>query len=128
MLSSSVLLLLAAGSAVLAQSNGCQPGYEFGTDTVLFTTPYTYAQVMSIIGSYKNLTWSGNPDDTVTLDGVRFFPLTLSSLFLPYLPSIPITLSRHPESAPDPLSPSHLLPTNFKPNSPTIPSIQPVRT
>lgn len=24
---------------------------------------------MSIIGSYKNLTWSGNPDDTVTLNG-----------------------------------------------------------
>jgi len=83
MLSSSVFLLLAAGSAALAQSNGCQPGYEFGTDTVLFTTPYTYAQVMSIIGSYKNLTWSGNPDNTVTLDGVRFFLLP-SFPFSPY--------------------------------------------
>ena len=25
--------------------------------------------VMSIIGSFKNLTWSGNPDNTVTLNG-----------------------------------------------------------
>ncbi|KAI9879537.1 MAG: hypothetical protein M1830_006114 [Pleopsidium flavum] len=66
-------VLLAAGG-VLAQhnastSNGCSDGYFPGTDTVIYSVPYTYAQVMSIIGSYKNLTWSGNPDNTVTLNG-----------------------------------------------------------
>ncbi|MCJ1245069.1 hypothetical protein MMC30_002270 [Trapelia coarctata] len=91
MRSLATLLLLATGSAVLAQSSGCQPSYSFGTDTVLFTTPYTYAQVMSITGSYKNLTWSGNPDDTVTLDGVRFTPSTSSSspLSTPFSPLTP---------------------------------------
>lgn len=49
--------------------DGCIDGYSAGTDTVLFTVPYTYTQVLSIIESYKNLTWSGNPDDTVTLNG-----------------------------------------------------------
>ena len=48
---------------------GCVPGYSAGTDTVLYTVPYTYTGVLSIIGSFKNLTWSGNPDDTVTLNG-----------------------------------------------------------
>ena len=63
-----------AVGVVLAQTNGCMSGYTPGTDTVLFTTPYTYQQVMSIIGSFKNLTWSGNPDNTVTLDGVDAYP------------------------------------------------------
>jgi len=80
---SPIAFLLTAASAVLAQSNGCEPGYSFGTDTVLYTTPYTYSQVLSIIGSYKNLTWSGNPDDTVTLDGVRFSPFTTFSALFP---------------------------------------------
>ncbi len=44
---------------------GCVNGYSAGTDTVLYSVPYTYAQVMSIVGSFKNLTWSGNPDNTV---------------------------------------------------------------
>lgn len=47
----------------------CTPGFTPGSDTVLYTTPYTYSAVLSIIGSYKNLTWSGNPDSTVTLNG-----------------------------------------------------------
>ncbi|KAK5002417.1 hypothetical protein LTR16_006643, partial [Cryomyces antarcticus] len=49
--------------------NPCIPGYTAGSDTVIFTTPYTYAQVMSIIGSYQNLTWSGSPDGSVSLNG-----------------------------------------------------------
>lgn len=49
--------------------DGCVHGYSAGSDTVLYTVPYTYTKVLSIIGSYKNLTWSGNPDDTVTLNG-----------------------------------------------------------
>lgn len=40
-----------------------------GHDEVLFTVPYTYAQVLTIIGSFKNLTYQGNPPDTVTLNG-----------------------------------------------------------
>ena len=36
---------------------GCVDGYTAGTDTVIYTVPYTYEQVLSVIGSYKNLTW-----------------------------------------------------------------------
>ena len=50
-------------------ANGCDDGYFPGTDTVIFTTPYTYQQVMSIIGSFKNITWSGSPYNSVTLNG-----------------------------------------------------------
>lgn len=51
--------------------DGCVDGYSAGSDTVLYTVPYTYSQVLSIIGSYKNLTWSGNPDNTVSLNGTN---------------------------------------------------------
>ncbi|KAH6675154.1 hypothetical protein B0J14DRAFT_665549 [Halenospora varia] len=74
MKASTFLPALAGASVVLAQHNtsspnGCNYGLAPGTDTVIFTTPYTYRQVMSIIGSFKNLTWSGSPDNTVTLNG-----------------------------------------------------------
>jgi hypothetical protein len=36
---------------------------------VIFTVLYTYAQVMSIIGDYQNLTWSSSPAGSVTLNG-----------------------------------------------------------
>ncbi|KAL3417217.1 hypothetical protein PVAG01_11217 [Phlyctema vagabunda] len=62
-------IVVGAASLVQAQSNGCPDGYTYGNDTVLFTVPYSYPQVMSIIGSYGNLTWSGNPDGTVALNG-----------------------------------------------------------
>ncbi len=35
----------------------CPDGYTSGSDTALFTVPYTYAQVLSVIGSFKNITW-----------------------------------------------------------------------
>ena len=54
------------GSLPAGGANGCAAGYEPGTDTVLFTVPYTYTQVLSIIGNYTNLTWSGSPDNSVT--------------------------------------------------------------
>jgi hypothetical protein len=64
-------LLLAVN--ILAQDvtvpSTCEAGFTAGTDEALVTIPYEYDQVLSIIGSYKNLTWSGNPDDTVTLNG-----------------------------------------------------------
>lgn len=47
----------------------CREGFFPGRDEVIFTVPYTYAQVLSIIGSYGNLTWSGSPEGSVTLDG-----------------------------------------------------------
>ena len=64
--------LLAAGA--LAQhnastANGCDDGYYPGTDTVIYAVPYTYQQVMSVIGEYQNLTWSGSPAGSVTLNG-----------------------------------------------------------
>jgi hypothetical protein len=70
----SPLALLLAPLTVLAQNNasgpsGCNYDFEPGTDTVIYTTPYTYAQVMSIIGSFRNITWSGSPYDSVTLNG-----------------------------------------------------------
>ena len=49
--------------------DGCVDGYSTGSNTVLYTVRYTFSKVLSVIGSYKNLTWSGNPDDTVTLNG-----------------------------------------------------------
>lgn len=55
------------GNATLA--NGCNPGFYPGNDTYIYSTPYTYAQVMSIIGDYQNLTWSGSPAGSVTLNG-----------------------------------------------------------
>lgn len=39
--------------------DGCIDGYTAGSDTVIYTVPYTYKQVLSIIGSFKNLTWWG---------------------------------------------------------------------
>jgi hypothetical protein len=64
------LLLAATGIAQdVTVPSMCEAGFTAGTDEALVTIPYTFDQVMSIIGSYKNLTWSGNPDDTVTLNG-----------------------------------------------------------
>ena len=40
-----------------------------GSSTVTFSVAYTYAQVVSIIGDYQNLTWSGSPERSVTLNG-----------------------------------------------------------
>ncbi|KAK5716110.1 hypothetical protein LTR15_009935 [Elasticomyces elasticus] len=74
------------GSLPAGGSNGCAAGYYPGIDTVLFTVPYTYQQVMSIVGNYTNrkhttkhdlyfsghnltteiVTWSGSPDNSVT--------------------------------------------------------------
>jgi len=70
----STLLPVIAAAGIAAQNNassanGCNDGFYPGTDTVIFTVPYTYAQVMSIIGDYQNLTWSGSPAGSVTLNG-----------------------------------------------------------
>lgn len=51
----------------------CQAPYMPGTDTVLYTVPYTYDQVLGIIGSYKNLTVSP-PQSSYT----SFLPLQIS--------------------------------------------------
>lgn len=47
----------------------CTGNFSAGSDEVLFTVPYTYTQVLSIIGNYSNLTWSGSPANSVTLNG-----------------------------------------------------------
>jgi hypothetical protein len=70
----STLLPVIAAAGIAAQNNassanGCNDGFYPGTDTVIFTVPYTYTQVMSIIGDYQNLTWSGSPAGSVTLNG-----------------------------------------------------------
>ena len=65
------ILTILASSAIAQNNasspNGCNDGLSPGRDEVIFTVPHTYAQVMSIIGDYKNITWSGSPYDTVTL-------------------------------------------------------------
>jgi hypothetical protein len=58
---STLLPLLLGAGGIAAQNNastanGCNDEFSPGTDTVIFTVPYTYAQVMSIIGDYQNLT------------------------------------------------------------------------
>lgn len=68
MISIALTLFLGLTSAVTVPST-CTAPYEAGTDTVLFTVPYTYDQVLSIIGDYGNLTWSGSPAGSVTLNG-----------------------------------------------------------
>lgn len=47
----------------------CTGNFSSGIDEVLFTVPYTYTEVLSIIGNYSNLTWSGSPPGSVTLNG-----------------------------------------------------------
>lgn len=69
---SSALLLASTAVAQNATTNSssfCAPGYFEGLSEVIYISPYNYSQVMSVIGSFKNLTWSGNPDNTVTLNG-----------------------------------------------------------
>jgi hypothetical protein len=68
------IIILAAVSVVTAQQypvaqKRCMHGFHRGFDTVFFTVPYPYDQVMSIIGDFKNITWSGVPYDSVTLNG-----------------------------------------------------------
>lgn len=69
-----LLPILVGTTGIAAQNNasttnGCNDRFYPGTDTVIFTVPYTYAQAMSIIGDYQNLTWSGSPAGSVTLNG-----------------------------------------------------------
>ncbi|KAL8687744.1 MAG: hypothetical protein Q9224_005061, partial [Gallowayella concinna] len=60
-----------AAFAVFNETNrlpaGCTDGYESAHDEVLYTVPYTYQQVISIIGSFANITW--NRDNSTTLNG-----------------------------------------------------------
>lgn len=46
----STLLGLAVGQNVTVPST-CTNGFTAGSDVVLYTVPYTYDQVMSVIGS-----------------------------------------------------------------------------
>jgi hypothetical protein len=68
-LSTTLALLTLSSAQNVTVPTTCTGNFSAGTDEVLYTVPYTYNQVMSIIGSYKNLTWSGNPPNTVTLNG-----------------------------------------------------------
>jgi len=68
------LSIASRAAAITAQTNastasGCNDGFHPGADTVIFTVPYKYAQVMSIIGAYQNLTCSGSPAGSVILNG-----------------------------------------------------------
>ncbi|KAF7198485.1 hypothetical protein HII31_00224 [Pseudocercospora fuligena] len=58
-----------SNSAVTYVPRTCTGNYTQGRDEVYYTVPYTYDQVMSIIGNYSNLTWSGSPENSVSLNG-----------------------------------------------------------
>lgn len=63
-------LLLAAAGIVLAQNkSSCNAGLYPGTNTVIYTVPYTYPQVLSIIADFRNITWNNIPYDAVSLNG-----------------------------------------------------------
>ncbi|KAI4284319.1 MAG: hypothetical protein L6R38_001523 [Xanthoria sp. 2 TBL-2021] len=47
--------------------SNCTDGYDAAHDEVLYTVPYTYPQVLSIIGSFANITWNG--DNSTSLNG-----------------------------------------------------------
>jgi hypothetical protein len=66
-IAATVLALVSAQNVTVPDT--CTDGFYPGIDVALYTVPYSYDQVMSVIGSFKNLTWSGNPDNTVTLNG-----------------------------------------------------------
>ncbi|KAI4156955.1 MAG: hypothetical protein L6R39_000865 [Caloplaca ligustica] len=53
---------------------GCLPGYTAARDVVLYNVPYTYTQVLSIIGSFANITWNGV--NATTLNGTDNTPGT----------------------------------------------------
>ncbi|KAL8787029.1 MAG: hypothetical protein Q9213_002465 [Squamulea squamosa] len=76
LLSSSPLLSTAAQAGLSAFTiyndtgrlpSGCIADYSSAHDEVLYTVPYTYPQVLSIIGSFANITWNG--DNSTTLNG-----------------------------------------------------------
>ncbi|KAL8854723.1 MAG: hypothetical protein Q9221_000505 [Calogaya cf. arnoldii] len=45
----------------------CTDGYDSAHDEVLYTVPYTYPQVLSVIGSFANIAWNG--DNATILNG-----------------------------------------------------------
>ncbi|GIZ43031.1 hypothetical protein CKM354_000627500 [Cercospora kikuchii] len=47
-------------------NNPCASGFFPGRDETIVTIPYTYSQVISIIGNFTNLTWAGSPPDSVS--------------------------------------------------------------
>jgi hypothetical protein len=71
-----VIIPATNGSLPAAGPDGCTTGYYPGSDTVLYTVPYTYDQVLSIIGNYTNLTWSGSPENSVTSNSTQWVPGT----------------------------------------------------
>ncbi|KAL8704886.1 MAG: hypothetical protein Q9201_001954 [Fulgogasparrea decipioides] len=47
--------------------DGCIEGFAAGHDEVFYNVPYTYQQVLSVIGSFANITWNGI--NSTTLNG-----------------------------------------------------------
>ncbi|CAK4033093.1 Hypothetical predicted protein [Lecanosticta acicola] len=37
----------------------CEAGFDYGFDQVLLTIPYSYSEVISVVGNYGNITWTG---------------------------------------------------------------------
>ncbi|PIA92892.1 hypothetical protein CB0940_03851 [Cercospora beticola] len=46
--------------------NACAEGFFPGRDETIVTIPYTYAQVIGVVGNFTNLVWAGSPPDSVS--------------------------------------------------------------
>jgi hypothetical protein len=105
---STILALFSLASAQnVTVPTTCTGNFSAGVDQVLYTVPYTYNEVMSIIGSYKNLTWSGNPPNTVVLNGTDNTVGTARTYHLDGLTVIETILKYSKPPAPGPYDEVH---------------------
>ena len=54
----------------------CTDGFTSGTDIALLTIPYPPSDVISIVGDFSNLTWSGTDPSNIELNGTDNEPGT----------------------------------------------------
>lgn len=106
-LSTTFALLTLSSAQNVTVPTTCTGNFTSGTDEVLFTVPYTYNQVMSIIGKYQNLTWSGNPINTVKLNGTDNTVGTARTYTIEGLKVIETILNYSKPAAPGPYEEVH---------------------
>lgn len=53
------LAAASVSTAYPSTKHNCTRGFSPGIETTLFTIPYTYDEVLSVIGDFKNLSWIG---------------------------------------------------------------------
>lgn len=78
----------------------CSPGFFPGTDTVLYTTPYRYSSVLSVIGNFGNLDYAFVPPQNLYLNGSGNTVGTARFYTSPALPSAQVIETLTVYSAP----------------------------